>query len=90
MRKRLFGLLLAAIFILGLSSCTNPPPSPDDVLTQKVIPEGKTPLTILVKSAFSINGFEKTAEAEFPEIDIVQVGNYSADMGLAEYEKRLQ
>ncbi|MEG2200214.1 MAG: extracellular solute-binding protein, partial [Anaerovorax sp.] len=33
---------------------------------------------------------EKDAEKKFPQLDIIQVGNYTADMGIAEYEARLK
>ncbi|MEG1661718.1 MAG: extracellular solute-binding protein, partial [Clostridiales bacterium] len=62
----------------------------EDILTQTVIPKEKTPLTILVKYAFSINVFEKAAEKKFPNIDIIQVGNFTSNSGLAEYEARME
>ncbi|MEG2015415.1 MAG: ABC transporter substrate-binding protein, partial [Clostridia bacterium] len=42
------------------------------------------------KNAFSINVFENAVEEKFPDIDIIQVGNYSCDMGIAEYEARIK
>lgn len=61
-----------------------------DILTQKRIEENKIPITVLVKYAFSINEFEKAVEAKFPELDLIQVGNYTLDMGVAEYAARME
>ncbi|MEG2687399.1 MAG: multiple sugar-binding protein, partial [Christensenellaceae bacterium] len=57
-------VLLLAILLLFLTSCTpkNESVCSEDILTQTVIPQGKTPVTILVKYAFSINTFEEAAE----------------------------
>ncbi|MEG0035594.1 MAG: extracellular solute-binding protein [Oscillospiraceae bacterium] len=90
MKKRLLSLLVSAGLLCSLASCAASSAAPTDILTQKEIPAGKTPLTILVKNAFSINTFEKAVEEKFPEIEIVQVGNFSSDMGIAEYEARLK
>lgn len=85
-------LLLSAALVLSLSSCaaTQKPVMTEDIVTQTVQDPSKTPVTILVKHAFSINAFEKAAEAKFPTLDIIQVGNYTRDMGIAEYETRLK
>lgn len=61
-----------------------------DIVTQKNISDNKTPITILVKYAFSINAFEEAVEIKFPDIDIVQVGNYTHSMGVDEYEARMK
>ena len=61
-----------------------------DVISQKKVEEGRTVVTILVKYAFSINSFEKAVEEKFPDIDIVQIGNYTPDMGIEEYSRRLE
>lgn len=82
--------LLAVAMLLGLPSCGKPTASQGDVLTQQSTEAGKTQITVLVKYAFSINGFEEVVEKKFPEIDIVQVGNYTRDMGIAEYEARME
>ncbi|MEG0145123.1 MAG: extracellular solute-binding protein, partial [Clostridia bacterium] len=84
------GLILAAM-ALGLAACAPAPEKgPADILTQKVSDPQRTPITVMVKNAFSINTFEKAVEAALPEIDIVQVGNYSWDRGVVEYEARLK
>ena len=84
---RCAAMLLA---VLTLCACAGTPPSPADILTQKRTEEGRTQITVLVKYAFTINGFEKAVEEKFPNIDLVQVGNYTRDMGIAEYASRLE
>lgn len=89
--KNRFYLLCAIIFLLaGLAACANKPAATNDILTQKTTAPDKIPVTILVKYAFSINAFEKAVEERFPQLDIIQVGNYTSDMGIAEYEARLK
>lgn len=84
----------AVAFLLAvgmLAACSAAPAAGGgDILTQKPTVKGKTQITVLVKYAFTINGFEKAVEEKFPEIDLVQVGNYTRDMGAAEYESRLE
>ncbi|MEG0985365.1 MAG: extracellular solute-binding protein [Clostridia bacterium] len=90
MKRFCTGLILAAM-VLGLAACAPAPEKgPTDILTQKVSDPQRTPITVMVKNAFSINTFEKAAEIALPEIDIVQVGNYSWDRGIVEYEARLK
>ncbi|MEG0765055.1 MAG: ABC transporter substrate-binding protein, partial [Pseudoflavonifractor sp.] len=80
-----------ALLLLGLSACAVPQAAPpQDVLTQKITPPGRTPITVLVKNAFSVDGFETAVEEKFPEIDLIQVGNFSYEMGIAEYEARMK
>lgn len=62
----------------------------EDVLTQKATAQGKTQITVMVKYAFSINEFEKAVEKQFPDIDLVQVGNFTRNMGSGEYAARLE
>ncbi|MEG2421594.1 MAG: extracellular solute-binding protein, partial [Oscillospiraceae bacterium] len=82
-------LLVAALLCLG--SCgVAPAPAADDVLSQKIADPLRTPVTVLVKNAFSVDGFEKAAEEAFPELDLIQVGNFTRDMGTAEYAKRME
>ena len=45
---------------------------------------------MLVKNAFSINAFERMVEEKFPQIDIIQVGNFTSDRGIVEYKRRLE
>lgn len=89
--KRVSALLLTLLFILPLTSCTpRPAETMTEVITQKVADPSRIPITVLVKNAFTINTFEAAAEAALPRLDIVQVGNYSYGMGIAEYERRLE
>lgn len=80
--------LAAACAFSGCASSAKPNGS--DILTQKPIEKGRKPVTVLVKYAFTINTFEAMVEEKFPDIDIVQVGNYTYDMGISEYEARLE
>ncbi|MEG1945364.1 MAG: extracellular solute-binding protein [Oscillospiraceae bacterium] len=100
-KYRPIAMFLLAAIILCFSACAKPENSPfsnsgqpisdcEDILTQTVISPDKIPVTILVKYAFSINTFEAEAEKRFPQLDIIQVGNYTAERGLAEYEARLK
>lgn len=81
--------LLCATSLVFLSSCSKPADT-GEILTQKTIDSGRTPLTVMVKYAFSIHGFEQAVEEKFPDIDLIQVGNYSRNMGTMEYERRLK
>ncbi|MEG2639868.1 MAG: multiple sugar-binding protein, partial [Clostridiales bacterium] len=81
---------LLAAMLVSLFGCAPKPEAVDDVLTQKAIEQGRTPITVLVKNAFSVVGFEKAVEKQFPNIDIIQVGNFTSDMGIAEYEARMR
>lgn len=74
----------------GLAGCVPKAEEQKDILTQKETPEGRIPITVLVKYAFSINEFERIVEEKFPQIDIIQVGNYTYDMGIEEYKARLK
>lgn len=85
--------LLLAVLLVGCGAGSKAPQGSaagEDIITQKKITKGKTPITVLVKYAFPINVFEKIVEEKFPDIDIIQVGNYTGDRGLVEYERRLQ
>lgn len=90
MLKRVFLCLLLLLSLAGLSSCTNSASVSDEILTQKAVSKDKIQVTVLVKYAFSIDTFEKAAEEKFPNLDIIQVGNFTSDMGTAEYEARLK
>ncbi|MEG2014690.1 MAG: multiple sugar-binding protein, partial [Clostridia bacterium] len=72
---RLCSLFIAlALFCIPLVACSPQGLYPiDDVLTQTMLSEDKTPITVLVKNAFSINVFENAVEEKFPNIDIIQV-----------------
>lgn len=86
-------LVVAALLIFSscFAGCANRKPAPtNEILTQKPLSSKKTTITVLVKYAFSINAFEEAVETKFPDIDIVQVGNYTRDMGIDEYYARLE
>ncbi len=85
-------LVVAALLIFSscFAGCANRKPAPtNEILTQKPLSSKKTTITVLVRYAFSINAFEEAVETKFPDIDIVQVGNYTRDMGIDEYYARL-
>lgn len=83
-------LILLSVFVTFIT-CGCAKNETEDIITQKVTQDNRTPITILVKYAFSINNFEKIVEEKFPNIDIVQVGNYTANTTLAEeYKTRLE
>lgn len=83
--------LITAIFLVSrFIEIQKEPHLPNDIITQKIIRDGRIPVTVLVKYAFSINEFERIVEERFPEIDIIQIGNYTRDRGIVEYERRLK
>ncbi|WP_347707788.1 extracellular solute-binding protein [Eubacterium sp. 1001713B170207_170306_E7] len=94
--KKVFFIRVLLVFtaialLLFLASCSAPEKTENaEILSQKAADPSRTQLTILVKYAFSINRFEEAVEAKFPDIDIVQVGNYTHSMGTDEYKKRLE
>lgn len=87
---RMLNIVIVAFLLFTFSGCSNTKKEQTDILSQKKTEEGRTQITVLVKYAFSINKFEEMVEEKFPDIDLVQVGNYTADMGIAEYESRLE
>lgn len=88
--KRAASLVLAVLMTAVLFGCNSGAAQATDVLSQRVPQEGRTPITVLVKNAFTIEAFEQAVEEKFPEIDIIQVGNHTSNMGIAEYEARMQ
>lgn len=82
------GMAVLFIFLAGCQN--NARVGEEDILTQKETDGKRIPITVLVKYAFSINGFEKAVEEKFPDIDIIQVGNFTRDMGISEYASRLE
>lgn len=88
-RKKI-GIFLAVLLLLMTACGEKQAEMEPDIQTQKKTEDGRTQITVLVKYAFTINAFEKAVEKEFPDIDLVQVGNYTSDRGLVEYERRLE
>ncbi|MEG1107509.1 MAG: extracellular solute-binding protein [Oscillospiraceae bacterium] len=80
----------ALVFLAACSAVPKSAKAGNEIITQKPAPEDKLSITIMVKNAFSINTFEKEAEKHFPWLNIIQVGNFSSNMGLLEYEARLE
>lgn len=91
MRSRFVVPLLLSLLLVTLAACQEGRSAQDaDIVSQKNTLSGRKTVTVLVKYAFSINTFEAAVEKKFPDIDLVQVGNYTRDMGTAEYESRLE
>lgn len=89
----LMQICLVLLFSTALASCDNEKGNVvnEDVLSLKASEEGRTKITILVKYAFTIDNFEKIVEAKFDDIDLVQVGDFSANTVLANaYKARLE
>lgn len=89
----LMQICLMLLFSTALASCDNEKGNVvnEDVLSLKASEEGRTKITILVKYAFTIDNFEKIVEARFDDIDLVQVGDFSANTVLANaYKARLE
>ncbi len=94
-KRNLIGLLCLCLFfgcIMIASGCEKEEAKVDnEVESLKPSDDKKTKITVLVKYAFSINNFEKIVEERFDDIDLVQVGNFSANTVLAnEYKARLE
>lgn len=93
MQKKMISLaagFLAASLACMPACCKSKTALSTDVLTQKHVEPNRIQVTVLVKNAFSINMFEEKAEQAMPKLDIIQVGNYTSDMGIADYEARLE
>lgn len=90
MKRIVLTALLIITLLLCMSGCADNSTINSDVLTQKATAKGKTQITVLVKYAFTINEFEKAVEKQFPDIDLIQVGNYTRNMGTEEYAARLE
>lgn len=90
--KKLINLFLLLTLIISLNGCagSKQETATNDIVTQKKTDASKTQITVLIKHAFSINAFEKAVEEKFPDIDIVQVGNYTSAMNPNEYVARLK
>lgn len=88
-KKVISGITVGSI-LFAFGSCGTGASGVADILTQKKTDGDRTQITVLVKHAFSINEFEKRVEEKFPDIDLVQVNNYTRDMGTAEYAARLE
>ncbi|MEG0570832.1 MAG: extracellular solute-binding protein [Oscillospiraceae bacterium] len=92
MIKRIMLIFMVMIMSISLVSCDNfkKQYNTKEIITQKQLSKDKTDITVLVKNAFTINTFERAVEQKFPEVNIIQVGNFSQDMGTSEYKARLK
>lgn len=90
--RRLFvcAIVISLTIVIGCQKSDTVDVNENDIVTQKTTKSGKIPITVLVKYAFGINNFEKIVEEKFPNIDIIQVGNYTSSMGVEEYSARLE
>ena len=84
-------LFISSLCLSCLVGCSPKNDMGEDILSMKKTPDDKMKITILVKHAFSILNFEKIIEETFPNIDLIQVGNYTANAVLSkEVEARLE
>lgn len=79
--------LLITVLVSGCSN--NKEIVSDDIISQKHLSVEKTPITVMVKYGFAINTLEAEVERLFPQIDLIQVGNYTYN-GSPELEKRFE
>lgn len=86
--RKFYTVTILFLSMQFLVSCSSRPAMQEDILTQKISADGKIPITISVKYAVYLDAFEKAAEARFPELDLIQVGNYTANYS-EEYEQQL-
>lgn len=86
------GLPIAVLALLLLTSCSEKPVQPvqNDIVTQKIAEQGKIPVTVMLRSTFSINAFEKAAEEKSQNSDIIQDGYYTAAMAASQLERRME
>lgn len=90
-KKLLLCISLCSMIVLTMGGCQSTSSSMTDVISQKKVEEGRTQITLLVKYAFSANAFETAVEEKFPNIDIVQVGDYTANTTMNnEFKARLE
>ncbi|MEG0694629.1 MAG: extracellular solute-binding protein [Erysipelotrichaceae bacterium] len=91
-QKKATYLILTSLLVASISGCsqTKVKETSEDILTQNVVDKDKMQITVLVKPAFFINSYEKVIEKKFPKVDLIQVGNYTSDMGIEEYKARLK
>lgn len=86
--KKLFSFFILALCFFVLAACASKTKPKDDVLTQYKTEDGKIPVTISLKYSVYLDTFEEVAEKRFPELDLIQVGNYTANYS-EEYEQQL-
>ncbi|MEG1527117.1 MAG: extracellular solute-binding protein [Erysipelotrichaceae bacterium] len=91
-QKKATYLILTSLLVASISGCsqTKVKETSEDILTQNVVDKDKMQITVLVKPAFFINSYEKVIEKKFPKVDLIQVGNYTSNMGIEEYKARLK
>lgn len=84
-------LVFCILLLLSLTvSCGSKEKNGTDILSQKPTDKERTQITVLIKHAFTINGFEEAVEKKFPDIDIVQVGNFTTALAPDEMEARMK
>lgn len=86
--KKIVKLICMILGLLLLTSCSSEAPQQPEVLTQKASSDDKIPITISVKYAVYLDAFEEAMEQHFPELNLIQVGNYTANYS-EEYEQQL-
>lgn len=86
--KKIYKFLTLFSPLLLLVSCSSKTQVAENILTQKTSSDSKIPLTVSVKYGIYLDEFEKAVEEEFTELDLIQVGNYTANFS-EEYEQQL-
>lgn len=92
MKKLFLCLSLCSMIVSMMAGCQKSQTVvTNEILTQKKREDGRMQITMLVKYAFSANAFELAVETKFPDIDIVQVGDFTANTTLNnEFKARLE
>lgn len=88
--KRIAALSLVLLLLLTACTLKDSFAPLGDILTQKMQSSDQIPVSVMVRTAFSVDDFEAAAEAKFPNLDIVQVGYFTSDMTVDEIETRMK
>lgn len=86
--SRVKAVIVLLIPIL-LSSCATTAAYTDDFITQKATQNGKIQITMSTKYSVYLDEFERATELKFPNLDLVLVGNHTANDS-DEYAQRLK
>lgn len=88
-KARVVRFLALTLVLLLAASCTARTGTVDDLPTQKSGGEGRIPLTMSLKYSVNLDAFEQAVEERFPEVDLIQVGNYTGNYS-DEYAEQLK
>lgn len=88
-KKIRFLVVMLMVLSLLLASCGSAKIADADLMTLKKPDPLKTQITIMTKYSVFLDEFEKAAEEKFPQVDIVQVGNFTSNYS-DEYAQRMK